>query len=165
MSEAQGKRIPANSRDRGLGAGVRLNLGLVFLAAASGCSHALGPENLPIATVSGRVMQGTRPLDHGWVEFFPADGTLGNLRSARIQPDGSFSTSGVAVGLNVVRLVDVPIESKEIRGLLGAFHSPIRRRVHAGGESSMMIDVFAELRRLQQSGFPEPGVDTGKDAQ
>ena len=54
------------------------------------------------------------------------DGTVGNLRSARIQPDGSFEADAVAVGENALRLVNAPIRMPGGDQLFGQFTTPIR---------------------------------------
>ncbi|HKI20908.1 MAG TPA: hypothetical protein VKA15_23655, partial [Isosphaeraceae bacterium] len=64
-----------------------------------------------MTTVRGVVTEGRRPVGGGWIEFVPVDGTIGKLRSARLNADGSFEAKGVAVGVNLVRIVSARIES------------------------------------------------------
>src|SRR5207253_905083 len=79
-----------------------LSLGLLV----TGCSEELGPVPMRVSRVRGVVREGSRPVSGGWIEFFPVDGTIGNLRSARLRADGSFDADGVAVGVNLIRLVN-----------------------------------------------------------
>lgn len=123
----------------------------LLLALSSGCSEELGPETLPVAPVRGRVTDQGRPVSRGWIEFYPVDGAVGNLRSARIAPDGTFFADRVAVGRNLVRLVNMPVESLAVRRILGAFHSPIRRSIPPGGDQTIEVDVVDEFLRYQQS--------------
>src|SRR5213082_863800 len=94
---------------------------------SAGCSEELGPVPLRVARVQGVVREGGRPVSGGWIEFFPVDGTVGNLRSARLHPDGSFEVDRVAVGTNLIRLVNAPIGLPELSRLFSSYHSPIRR--------------------------------------
>ncbi len=152
--------IPSDLRfhARLAGAG-RSGLVCLVLALGTGCSGALGPETFPVASVKGRVTEGGKPVTRGWIEFYLVDGAVGNLRSARIAPDGTFAADGVAVGQNLVRLVNMPIETLAIRRILGAFHSPIRRRIPPGGDKTIVVDVADEFLRYQQSLVA--GVDRG----
>jgi hypothetical protein len=131
---------------------------------------------MPVARVRGVVKEGGHPMTAGWIEFIPTQGTIGDLRSARIRADGSFDADGVAVGTNAIRLVDVPVESlshvalftrPEIRWagivrpvdaqpgrpiearLLMPFASPIRRDIRAETSIPLEIDVVEEARRFQ----------------
>jgi hypothetical protein len=115
----------------------------------SGCSEELGPESMPVTRVNGSVTEGGRPLSRGWVEFFPVDGTVGNLRSAQIRSDGSFETDGVAIGQNLIRLVNAGI--RKDFGIFGTFHSPIRRIVPAQPGEPLRIELVDEAIRFQSS--------------
>ncbi len=128
----------------------RLRLPLVILAAASlvGCRDALGPEAIPTAEISGVVLMSGEPLGKGWVEFHPIDGARGDIRSARINPDGSFRADRVAIGPNVIKLIDAPIKPPSA-ALLFSRASPIRRTIPAKPEEPIRIDVFQELLRYQ----------------
>lgn len=154
-----------------------LSIGAALLCA--GCSEELGPVAKPVARVTGVVKEGDRTMAGGWIEFIPADGTIGDLRSAPIRPDGSFDADGVAIGTNAIRLVDVPVVSaahlglfthpmirwvgivrqvpgdpRSGRGIEARFHmpfaSPIRRRIQAGPSARLEIDVVDEARRYQE---------------
>ncbi len=116
---------------------------------APGCSEELGPEHFPTSRVVGRIVEGGNPVGGGWIEFIPTDGTVGNLRSARIGKDGSFHADRVAIGQNVIRLVNAPISIPGGNILFGKFSSPIRRKVPARPEWSLTIDLVEELVRFQ----------------
>ncbi len=122
--------------------------GLLFAAclglAPSGCSEELGPETMPVADVTGVVTEGGRPVAGGWIEFFPVDGTVGNLRSARIRADGSFDAREVALGLNLIRLINAPIASRDAKELFGAYTSPIRRTISPRPVTPLSIDLVQE---------------------
>jgi hypothetical protein len=111
----------------------------------AGCSEELGPETMPVAHVTGVILEGRRPVSGGWIEFMPHDGTIGNLRSARIHADGTFDTDGVAVGSNVIRLVNAPLASKAARDVFGAYTSPIRRTILARPTEPLVIDLALEF--------------------
>jgi hypothetical protein len=127
---------------------------------ASGCSEELGPEPMPVASVKGVLSEGGRPCSKGWVEFFPIDGTIGNLRSARVHSDGSFEADKVPVGLNLIRLVDVPLNSPAARQIFGAYTSPIRHTIPSEPSESLVIDVFDETIRFQQSRTRRAGLES-----
>ncbi|WP_165245882.1 hypothetical protein [Paludisphaera soli] len=120
----------------------------------AGCSEELGREAIPSTPVSGVVTLAGKPLDRGWVEFQPLDGTLGDPTSARIKPDGSFTMPRAPVGLNIVRLVDVPIDNP---GAIWRLRnsSPIRRTTQVPPGPPIRIDVMEELLRSQIN--PEAG--------
>jgi hypothetical protein len=117
---------------------------------SSGCAEELGPVPMPVARVHGNIRQGDRPVSGGWIEFIPANGTIGNLRSARLQPDGSFDADGVAVGENAIRLVEARLGSAPLPPIFGTFQSPIRRRVTEGSSTRLSIDLAEEALRFQQ---------------
>jgi hypothetical protein len=115
----------------------------------SGCSEELGPEPMPVTRVNGSVTEAGRPLSHGWIEFFPLDGTVGNLRSARIRTDGSFEADGVAVGQNLIRLVDAGI--RKDFAIFSKFQSPIRRLIPAQPGEPVRIELVDEAIRFQST--------------
>lgn len=128
----------------------------------AGCSEELGPESMPVTQVKGSVTEDGRPLSHGWIEFYPVDGTVGNLRSARIRPDGSFAADGVAVGQNLIRLVDVGIRPGF--AVFRRYDSPIRRLIPAAPGEPIRIDLLEEAIQFQstqsrqaRSGSPAAG--------
>ena len=130
--------------------------------AIAGCTEELGPEPMPVTRVKGSVTEGGRPLSDGWIEFFPVDGTVGNLRSARIHADGSFDADGVAVGLNLLRLVNAGVVKK--LDIFTTFQSPIRRRIPAQPGEPLRIELIDEaihyqstLSQQARSGSASPG--------
>ena len=73
------------------------------------------------------------PVSGGWIEFMPVDGTVGNLRSARLGPTARSMPTACAVG----RERDPPGQRPDRSGraylrLFGRFTSPIRRMIPAG---------------------------------
>jgi hypothetical protein len=154
-----------------------LGLAMIVGAAllAGGCAEELGPVAMPVTRVRGVVKAGQRPVAGGWIEFVPADGTVGMLRSAPVRADGTFDTDGVAVGTNAIRLVDSPIASaadvplfarlgwasiartdggrpgtKAPALLFIPFASPIRRVIGAGDTAPLTIDVVEEALQFQK---------------
>src|SRR5271157_5913628 len=116
---------------------------------APGCSEELGPERFPTTRVAGIVVEGGRPVARGWIEFIPTDGTVGNIRSARIGRDGSFQADRVAIGENVIRLVNAPINMPGGEKLFGQFSSPIRRKIPLEPDGRLAIDLLEEAVRYQ----------------
>jgi hypothetical protein len=120
-----------------------------------GCSEELGPFLPPVTQVKGRVTEGGRPITGGWVEFFPLDGCVGNLRSARLRPDGSFEADKVAVGFNLIRLVNTNISSVPARMIVphafNQYTSPIRRTIPSQLAAPLLIDVFDEAVQFSNS--------------
>jgi hypothetical protein len=137
-----------------------LPLALSFLIA--GCSEELGPVPIHVVTVHGSVRESGRPITRGWIEFFPVDGTVGNLRSARLAPDGSFTVDGVAVGRNLVRLVNIRSASKAIEQIFGRMDSPIRRVIVKNSNAPVEIDLYDEALRYQQSQERSPARQSAK---
>jgi magnesium transporter len=131
---------------------------LIFLVASLalvGCSEELGPERFPSTTVRGSVMIGARPLGGGFVAIDPAEGTRGNVRVARIRPDGSFEAQGVAVGRVVIRVDQlpdgtIPTASGPLKVLIlerMLRRSPIRRTIPEGRDTRLPIDLIEEANR------------------
>ncbi len=120
---------------------------LLFLA---GCREELGPERFPTTRVNGVVVEGGRALGGGWIEFVPIEATVGRIRSARIQADGSFQADRVSIGKNAIRLVNAPIQLRGGRQLFGNYSStPIRRVIPARPVGSLKIDLLEEAMRYQ----------------
>jgi hypothetical protein len=120
---------------------------------AAGCAEELGPERRVTTRVTGVVREGARPVGGGWVEFWPTDGTVGDLRSAPIGPDGRFDADGVAVGRNRVGLVAVPSQVPNCRFYFDPLRTSIRRDVPAGPRADLTIDLYQELaKRAAQTG-------------
>ena len=106
-----------------------------------GCSEELGPEHMIVTRVQGVVRRGHSPVSGGWIEFFPVEGTVGKLRSARIRNDGSFKAERVPVGLNLIRLANAPLGSRGAERLFGLYTSPSRRTIPANSTLPLVIDV------------------------
>jgi len=125
-----------------------------------GCAEELGPERMPVTRVKGRVTEGGRPVRGGWIEFFPIDGTVGDLRAARLEADGSFDADHVAVGLNVIRLVNTDIQHRDAARLFGAYSSPIRRTIPERPGDPLAIELADEAKRWDDArprhSRPEP---------
>lgn len=121
-----------------------------LLVGASGCREELGPERFVIAGVSGVILNSGTPATGGWVEFQPAEGAVGDFRSARIGPDGAFQADRVAVGVNVVRIVDLPGLPAGGAAVL-AYDSPIRRTIPKVPGRPLRIDVIEELLLYQKA--------------
>jgi hypothetical protein len=123
---------------------------ITLVASASGCTDSIrGPEPMPVASVRGVVTEGGRPVGGGWIEFVPVEGTIGNLRTARLRADGSFSTDGVPVGVNLVRVVHARVENPAIAQFFSASFSPIRRVVPAREGSPLAIELLEECVRYE----------------
>src|SRR6185312_7714447 len=141
----------ARARGGGLGRRRRYWIGgvalAVALAVAPGCSEELGPERWETARVSGVVRHRGQPVGGGFIEFLPAEGTVGNLRSAPIGPDGRFEVEGVAVGVNRVGLVGAPLATLEARREFDPLGSTVRRTIPRGGVTGLTIDLLEEMAR------------------
>jgi hypothetical protein len=137
---------PARSTARAL----RCALLIAAALLPAGCAEELGPVPMPVARVHGVLTEGHRAISGGWIEFIPVDGTVGNLRSARLEPDGSFDADGVAVGVNAIRLVDAPIESPAHGRLFSTYASPIRRAISADPSQTFHIDLVEEAIRARE---------------
>ena len=129
----------------------------LLLAAASllalgpfGCSEELGPERFPTSKVRGVVTLGKRPITGGWIAFDPAEGVRGNVRIARIRPDGSFEADLVPVGRVLVGLDQIPVDSIATPDgpvdsrAFRLFRSPIRRTIPEGRDVNLPIDLIDE---------------------
>jgi hypothetical protein len=113
---------------------------------APGCSEELGPERFPTTRVAGTVVEGGRPIGGGWIEFIPIDGTVGNLRSARIGKDGTFQADRVAIGKNLIKLVNAPITITGGARLFERFPI-IRRKIPPQPDGLLTIDLLEEAVR------------------
>lgn len=121
---------------------------------ACGCREELGPEIMPTALVSGRVVRSGVPVRGGWVEFLPVEGTVGRLTSARIGPDGRFSSSSVPVGTLGLRIVGASLYPAEARFLSQGYY--MRRSVPPTGLTDMEIDLALETAKLQAALRSDP---------
>jgi hypothetical protein len=130
-------------------AGITVVIGIAL--SSGGCADTLGPVPRPVARVRGVVREGDRPVAGGWIEFVPVDGTVGNLRSARIGADGSFDAVGVPVGENAIRLVNERVAKTPYLWLFGEYRSPIRRVIPANPTDGLIrIDLVEEAIRFQE---------------
>jgi hypothetical protein len=125
----------------------------------AGCAEELGPERFPTTSVSGRLTIRGQPVGGRWLEFLPGEGTLGNLRSAPLRPDGTFRVDRLPVGKLAIRLAGPPLPPTGNRDLdaflarVGGAHWIVRDT----GKSprAMTIDLAEERLRLLRR-FP-PG--------
>lgn len=128
---------------------------------AVGCTEELGPEQMPVARVSGVVREGKQAVAGGWIEFIPVDGTVGNLCSAKINAHGSFDARRVSIGVNLIRLVNAPLSTPGT-AIFGAFQSPIRREIVAAPSEPLSIDIVEELIRYRSSRGSPAASGSGK---
>jgi len=132
--------------------GCRLSSFVVIAACASaaGCAEELGPEVMVTTSVHGTVKQSDLPVRGGWIEFIPADGTVGNQRSARINSDGSFAADRVPVGSVAIRLMGItivppfPLEPRAAQRTFGSY-PPAIRRVIPKEPSTLNLELIDEL--------------------
>ena len=108
-----------------------------------------GPNDSPPPASPASSSRAERPITGGWIEFIPTDGTVGNIRSARIGRDGSFQADRVAIGENVIRLVNAPINMPGGEKLFGQFSSPVRRKIPLEPDGPLAIDLLEEAVRYQ----------------
>ncbi len=130
---------------------------------APGCSEELGPERFPTTRVAGVVVEGGRPVAGGWIEFIPTEGTVGNIRSARIGRDGSFQADRVAIGENVIRLVNAPITIPGGAARFGQFSTPVRRRISPEPDGPLTIDLLEEAVRYRAT-RPRPAARSASNS-
>lgn len=142
-------------------------LGVAAVVFTPGCSRVLGPVPRPVAEVRGRLHEGGRPISGGWIEFMPSGGTIGNLRSARIDADGTFAADRVAIGENAIRVVNAHVDATPYLNIVGQTVSPIRRVIRPDDRATLTIDLrdealrFHETRRRQAATFAGATGDTG----
>jgi hypothetical protein len=106
---------------------------------------------MPVTRVKGSVSERGQAVRGGWIEFFPVDGGIGNIRAARLRADGSFDADRVAVGLNLIRLVNTDIHHADAARLFGSYQSPIRRTISAQSNEPLVIELVDEATRWDQS--------------
>jgi hypothetical protein len=129
---------------------------LIGLGTAAGCSEELGPEKFETTRIKGRVISNAKPVTTGWVEILPTEGTMGNLRTAKIQPDGTFETDGTPVGKVAIILVKIPPDQYPtpfgtVPSLVfQVVNSPIRRTIPPGTECRVDLDLGVEAFRYAQ---------------
>ena len=125
----------------------------------TGCSEELGPTSFRTTLVKGVVRHGTQPVPSGWIEFFPVNGTVGNLRSGRLHADGSFEVKGVPLGENLIRLVNITLESPGAARLFESYGSPIRRVITEQPSAPLDINLVDEAIRYRLTRGREPWAD------
>lgn len=113
--------------------------------AGHGCREELGPERFASTSVRGLVVEEKEPVRGGWIEFIPIDGTLGDLRSARIGADGSFRADKVPIGLCAIRIVNAQIRTRGAAELFSQPNSPIRRVITADSREPLKLDLIEEM--------------------
>ena len=121
-----------------------------LLTLAAGCREELGPVPFATTRVRGQVVEAGRPVAGGWIEFVPVEGTVGNRRSAPLAADGRFEVSGVAVGRNVIGLVNAPIRMPLGGQLFRMPDTPIRRDIARGPVTTLTIDLLTEALRHEK---------------
>jgi len=115
---------------------------------AAGCAEELGPERRVTTRVAGVVREGKRPVGGGWIEFIPMEGTVGNMRSAPIGPDGRFEAEDVPVGVNRIGFTAAPIQLPNWRNLFDPLNSVISRTVPPHPSTDFEVDLYQELGRF-----------------
>jgi hypothetical protein len=145
---------------------MRLALWLASTAVGvgAGCREELGPVAFPTTRVRGVILEGGRPVAGGWITFIPAEGTVGNFRTAPIETDGRFEVTGVAVGRNAIGLAQAPTRHPFRRPdggrIFDPLYTPIRRKIPPGAEVTLPpIDLLEEAYRrekIRNSEVPEP---------
>lgn len=135
---------------------------LLALILLPGCSEELGPERPPTARVRGTLTVGGRPVDGGFIEFQPVDGTRGNLRVGPIRADGTFDVDRVpvgrvAIGLAHLSLGAVPgrsglVDPRDFR--MGP--ASIRREIPDRPEVTLAIDLLDEVGHRSRRGRGAP---------
>ncbi len=125
-------------------------LALLALLSSAGCREELGPVRFRTTRVTGIVRLGSRPVGGGWVEFHPAEGTVGNLRSAPVAPDGTFAVDRVPVGVNQVGFQDIAVDPALGR-IFHPLSSPIRRTIPEGPSARIEIDLLEEAIRFDKT--------------
>jgi len=124
------------------------SLATTLLALLSGCGGAFGPEQFKTARIEGAVRIAKEPLRGGFIEFSPIDGTVGIMRSAPIQPDGTFVVDRVAVGVNAIAIVGESLP-RRLSGICDPLGSQIHRTVADAQATKIEIDLLAEEASVQ----------------
>lgn len=122
----------------------------------SGCTEELSPAPMPTTRVRGHVTEAGQPMSGGWIEFLPTDGTIGVMRSAPLQKDGSFDAEGVPVGQVAIGLVGAPITQayRDANGRLlpgriffDSLGAKIRRTIPSEGLADLTLELRVEADR------------------
>ena len=117
----------------------------LMILLVGGCAEELGREKRETTRVTGLVLEGKRPIGKGWIEFVPIEGTVGNMRSAPLRPDGRFVAEGVAVGVNRVGIAGARISIPRARRFFDPLGSPIRRLIPKTESEPLVIDLIDEI--------------------
>ncbi len=126
---------------------LRFLAALICIASfAPGCAEEWGPTRRDVIDLDGRLRLGGTPIGGGWVEFIPIDGALGDVRAAKLNPDGTFHATKVARGRNVVRVLNPPVNLGVDR-VYQQFYSPVRPVIEAG--QKLDIDLRIEALRAR----------------
>jgi hypothetical protein len=135
-------------------------LGAMVPLLALGCAEEFGPEPMPTTPVAGRVRLRGRPVEAGWIEFLPTEGTVGTLQSAPIASDGRFRADRVALGVVAIRIVGArlgPTGDPTLDRFLHAVRQAyVIRRDTRHNPDDMVIDLDVEQVRLTGARRPGP---------
>ncbi|MFO0957225.1 MAG: hypothetical protein U0800_07120 [Isosphaeraceae bacterium] len=123
--------------------------GFGIAMALAGCGRMTAPVPRETADVRGRLLAGGTPIGRGWVQFWPVEGTVGNMRAAPLEADGSFRMTRAPVGRVVVLVTPAaPIDGGDryraarIARAQG-FDSPIRLTIGNPPADPLNIDLLA----------------------
>lgn len=106
-------------------------------------------ERPPTIAVGGRVRVGAVPIEGGWIEFWPVDGTVGDLKSSPIAADGTFALAGLTPGRRLVSLVRprvgeaLPDPLRAVVGRVRGLDSPARVVIPDRSPFRLDIDLTA----------------------
>lgn len=125
----------------------RVSMALLLMLVFAGCAEELGPEQFVTTRVHGTVLFGKKPVTRGWIEFWPTDGGVGVMRSAPIQPDGSFDATRVPVGRNAIGFTGTDLP-RRLASEFQILRTRIRREIPEGPRSELKIDLLDEFARL-----------------
>jgi hypothetical protein len=127
-----------------------IGLALLVVAPFIGCADELGAEVFETTRVEGVVHAGRQRLASGFIEFFPREGTKGNLRAAPIKADGTFVAERVPVGKLIVgiatpdlKILPTALGKMPYQRFMG-FNSPIERVIPPGPLTHLDLDLSIE---------------------
>jgi hypothetical protein len=108
-------------------------------------------------SISGQVRLRGIPVRAGWLEIMPIDGTVGLLRTARLDTDGTFQATRVPVGRVAIRVIGIetrrvgdPIVDRFLAFAEQAYL--IRRDILADHPAEVDIDLGLEAIRFANQG-------------
>lgn len=114
----------------------------------AGCGRMAAPPLRETVDVRGRILAGGSPIGRGWVQLWPIEGTVGNMRTAPLEADGSFRVTKVPVGrvLVMVDPAEPPASGDRFRAARIArargFESPIRATIASPMPEPLAIDLL-----------------------